>query len=44
LSVQLSFKCNFSLTVELILIKGYTVAIYDLRMGMRKDNPGPKWR
>ena len=41
-SVQMSCK-RFSFTDELILIKLYTVTVYDLRMCMKEDNPSLKY-
>jgi len=40
---QMSHKHNSSLTDELILRKIYTIAIYDLMMCIKKENPGPKY-
>jgi len=38
--VLISCKCNSNLTDELILIKLYTVAVYDLRMCIEEDIRG----
>jgi len=37
----MSRKPNFSLTAESILVKLYTVVVYDLRMCMKEDYPKP---
>jgi len=42
-SVQISCKHNSSLMDKPILIKLYTVVVYDLRMCMKEDYPDPKW-
>ena len=40
-AVHISRKCNFSLSGEAILMKPNEVTVYDLRMCMKKANPGP---
>jgi len=41
-AVHMTCKCNSSLMDEPILMKLYTVAVYNLRVYM-KDNPGPNF-
>ena len=36
-------KCIYSLNEELILLKLYTLAVYDLRMCLEEEDPGPKY-
>ena len=44
LSVCPSMSCkHISLTDELILMKLYIVIVYDLMMGIEKDNSSPKY-
>ena len=43
LSTHMPCKRNYSLTEELILLKLYTLAEYDLRMCMEEEDPGPKY-
>jgi len=39
----MSGRRNSSLIDEWILMKLYTVEVYDLRMCMKEDNPGQKY-
>jgi len=39
----MSGKCNSSRTDEPILMKLYTVVVYNLKMGMKGDNPDPTY-
>ena len=43
LSVQMSCKHNSPLRDIQMLMKVYTVAVYDLRMCKKEDNPGPNY-
>ena len=43
LPVQLSCKCNSSLTDQPILMKLYTVTVFDMRICRKEDNPGPNY-
>jgi len=43
LSVYMSCKCNPSLSDEMILMEHYTVAVYNLRICMKRDNSGPAY-
>jgi len=41
--VHMSCKCDFSLTDEVLLMKLYTVAVYNLKMCMEENTPGLKY-
>jgi len=43
LSVQMSCKHNFSQTVEMIMMKLYTVDLYNLRIAIKEYNLCPKY-
>ena len=44
LSIHLSiFRLSATPLTDKVLMKLYTIVVYNLRMCMRKDNPGPKY-
>ena len=43
LSVQMSYKCTFSLTNDQIRIKPYKVVVYSLNKCMKDNNPGSNY-